>query len=117
MNATSTQGKSLLELAQLGYDVTLQNIKSQRIRDIETGWGDWQYQLTDKDIEDIANLLGGRYATRIRISTKLNYLSSLPSFWAFDRIHFCKHSKRWAYAAGQDYPSELSAIRHWFLNL
>jgi hypothetical protein len=117
MTTATAQGKSLLELAQLGYDVTLQNIKSGRIRDIETGWGDWQYSLTENDIDQICTLLGGRYATQSRIATKLNYLSSLPSFWAFDRIHFCKHSKRWAYCAGQDYPSELSTIRRWFLNL
>lgn len=116
MNTTLATNE-LLQLAEKGYDVTLQNIKSQRIRDIESGWKDWSYQLTDEDIACIADLLGGWERTRNIVANRLRSLSSIPSNWAFDRIHFCKHSKRWAYCAGQDYPAELATIRKWFSNL
>jgi hypothetical protein len=114
---TTTKQNELLDLASKGYDVTLQNIKSKRIRDIEHGWKDWNYELTDTDINQISTLLGGQYRTQNIVANKLRYLNELPSNWCFDRIHFCKHSKRWAYCAGQDYPSELNTIRAWFRNL
>lgn len=120
MNTQTTKpvvSESLLELATKGYDVTLQNIKSGRIRSIESGWTDWDYQLTDEDIIQIVEVLGGWEKTQNRIAGKLRRLSTLPSNWCFDRIHFCKHSKRWAYCAGQDYPAELATIRKWFTNL
>lgn len=112
---TNTLENTLQQLAEQGKEVTLQNIKSQRL--YIDGWQDWQYELTEKDIEDISNLLGGRYTTRNKVANKLRYLRELPSFWAFDRITFCKHGKRWSYTAGQDYPYELNLIRKFFLSL
>ncbi len=112
---TKTTGNELLELVESGKDITLQNIKSGRIYD--NGWKDWDYQLNEMDVIGIATLLGGWEKTQNLVANKLRSLSTLPSHWAFDRIHFCKHSKRWAYTAGQDYPSELATIRKWFTNL
>jgi hypothetical protein len=112
---TQLTENELLNLANLGYDVTLQNIKSGRIR--IDNWQDWDYQLTDKDIEQICSVLGGWERTKNIIANRLRSLKTLPSNWCFDRIHYCRHSKRWAYCAGQDYPSELATIRKWFTNL
>lgn len=117
MNQLLATKNELLELAEKGYDVTLQNIKSGRIRDIENGWKDWDYQLTEKDIVSISELLGGWERTQNIVANRLRSLSTIPSNWSFDRIHFCRHSKRWAYCAGQDYPAELAMIRKWFTNL
>lgn len=96
-------------------NITLQAVKSGRL--YMDGWQDWNYQLTDKDIEQIVNVLGGWEKTRNTIANKLRYLKELPSFWALDRIVYCKHSNRWSYIAGQDYPAELATIRKWFNNL
>jgi len=113
----NTDSRTILELAEMGADVTLQNVKSQRMRIFPDGWHDWDYQLTDNDIEQICGVLGGRRRTQNKIASCLRSLSTLPSKWFFDRIHFCRHSKRWAYCAGQDYPAELATIRQWFLAL
>lgn len=114
---TTTQQIDLLTLANEGYEINLSNIKSKRIRDINTGWQDFDYTLTDSDISAISELLGGWQRTQNIVANKLRCLSSLPSNWCFERIYFCKHSKCWRYCAGQDYPAELAIIRKWFTNL
>jgi hypothetical protein len=114
MNKT-TQKFTPLQLSEMGKEVSLQNVKSQCLR--MDNWEDWEYYLTDQDRQQIADLLGGRISTREIVRSRLRFLPELPSFWAFDRIIFCKHSKRWTYTAGQDYPGELAMIRKYFLNL
>lgn len=113
MSHTTTN--ELIELAEQGKEVSLQNIKSGRI--YRDGWQDWDYSLTDSDIIQISELLGGREKTQNIVANKLRFLSSLPSHWGFERIHFCKHTKRWAYCAGQDYPAELATIRKYFTSI
>jgi hypothetical protein len=112
---TEQQEISLQNLAEQGLDITLQRVKSGRI--YNDGWQNWNYQLSYQDIAQISELLGGREKTKTRVANKLRCLSTLPSHWSFNRIHWCKHSQRWAYNAGQDYPSELATIRKFLTSL
>ncbi len=111
-----TTTNELLPLAEAGIEVSLSNIHSQRLY-TANGWNNWEYRLTDSDIDALSTLLGGHYRTQNTVANKLRSLYSIPSHWSFNRITFCKHSKRWSYTAGQDYPGELQTIRNWFKNL
>lgn len=117
MTQTQNDTRTPSELAQLGAWVTLQNVKSGRMRTNAEIWHDWYYNLTDSDIQQITDVLGGRQRTRDIIGRRLRSLSSMPSKWFLDRIHFCKHSNKWRYCAGQDHPGELAEIRRYFLSL
>lgn len=108
--------KTLIEFSNEGNEITLDNIRSKRAH-INGEWQSFEYTLTDEDKESISNLLGGINKTKSTVYNKLGSLSTIPSHWSFARISFCKHSKRWVYCAGQDYPYELSIIRNWFKKL
>jgi len=108
--------KTLIELANEGNEITLSAIKSKRAY-ISNNWQPFEYTLTDEDVENICDLLGGWHKTRNKVGYRLHSLSSIPYHWSFDRISFSKHTKSWHYCAGQDYPSELSTIRNWFTHL
>lgn len=113
----TTDTRTPFDLSKLGGEVTLQNVKSGRMRTDAESWHDWEYTLTDTDIKQITELLGGRQRTKDIISTRLHSLSSVPSKWFLDRIKFSHISGRWHYSAGQDYPGELAEIRRYFLSL
>jgi hypothetical protein len=71
-----------------------------------------EYILDDQDAEQIAQLLGGRHATRARIEQVLKYSASmLPAHGIFERVHYCEHENAWSYCAGQDYTAEIPTIR------
>lgn len=62
---------------------------------------------------NIAELLGGRAETKKKIAYILR--NNPISDWFANRIVFCRHTNRWEYTAGQDYPSEIRNIRQTLL--
>jgi hypothetical protein len=116
---TTTQTACTLTPAELtekyNRQITLSNVKSGRAH--TDYWTNWEYQLSNEEINQIAEMLGGFHRTRAIVRRRLASLSTLPGQWFFDRIVWCKHTNKWSYVAGQDYPAELATIRKWFLNL
>lgn len=88
---------------QCNESYTLQNIKAKRLNSKPFFAG-----LSEKDKEEISQLLGGRQDTRIKVFNALNWFSELRG-WYLERIEW--DGKRWVYFAGQEYVSELAYIR------
>ena len=98
-----------------GRSISLANVKSKRV--YLEGWQDAEIELSENDICQIAELLGGYERTRAKVASCLRNLPSIPSKWFFERIQYCHISQRWTYTAGQDYTGELKLIRNYFKNL
>ena len=105
-----TATKTVKEVSLMtSRDVTLSSVKSGRI--YTDNWQDCKISLSDTDIEQIADLLGGWARTKEAVKLALRNIHSLRSKWYFDRILFSKYRNEWVYCAGQDYSSEIAEIR------
>ena len=105
-----TENKTVQEVLLLtNRDVTLSQVNSGRI--FTDNWEDCKISLSNEDINSIADLLGGWERTKNAVKRALRNVGNMRSKWYFERISFCKHTNRWTYCAGQDYPAELAQIR------
>jgi hypothetical protein len=106
----------LIELATNHKEPTLQNIKSGRVYK-DKNWHKWEYQLTDQDIIEICEALGGHEKTQHKIANNLRSLSTLPKHWCYERISFSQHTHKWEYTAGQDHTTETAQLRRFFISI
>ena len=93
------------------FQLSLSNFISQRACHRIKGWVSFEERLTDADINQIVNLLGGRSYTKDAIRNNLKYnLININNCGIFQRL-ICENGS-WSYIAGQDYPSEITTIRN-----
>lgn len=108
--------KSLIKAVGPNSQITLNILISGRAYFPKKGWEPFNYELTDNDIDQIKNLLGGRKSTPENIDSALRY-----RFKSINNIGILRNlivelkedkSIRWTYCAGQDYPSEIAYVRN-----
>ena len=107
--------KDLLKFGEENQ-VTAQQVVNQRLYNKVTGWTDViiDGELLSKMANEVSQLLGGRHATRDAVDRNLFF--NKPQHWGLERIvleQYGDNPPRWAYIAGQDYPSEVRAIRNY----
>lgn len=90
---------------------TLENLSTERASIKGEGWATIKIDedFKNKAFEDIADLLGGRKATKDRIKYVIK--NNPISAWFAQRIIYNAKGDYWTYCAGQDYPAELAQIR------
>ena len=102
--------KNIDNLAKNVSQVTAQTLISQRAYFNGVGWEEINNLMTDEIAQEIADLLGGRNATKetiVRVLTTQRF-----SAWYLERIIYDEKRKQWTYCAGQDYPYEIKQIRN-----
>jgi hypothetical protein len=99
------------------YQVTVQQVINQRLYNKEKGWSDViiDGELRSKMANEVSQLIGGRQDTRDAVDRNLFF--NKPKHWGLERIvleqYYGDNPPRWAYIAGQDYPSEIRTIRNY----
>lgn len=101
--------KHLSSLSKSCEQLTLQNIINGRAYFKQGGWGTFTFELSENQMEQIVDLIGGH--TKTKRNVKWSLQNQKPQHWGLDRIVYNQRSAAFTYIAGQDYPSELREIR------
>lgn len=90
---------------------TLYNMLTKRVNIVGEGRQSVEIdeQFFNESIDQIVSLIGGRKQTREKIKHTLS--NKIVTDWFTKRITFCKHTNKFDYTAGQNYPAELQSIR------
>lgn len=90
---------------------TLYNMLTKRVNINGEGWQHVEIdeQFFNESINQIVSLIGGRKETKEKIKHILS--NNIVTGWFTERITFCKHTNKFDYTAGQNYPAELQSIR------
>jgi hypothetical protein len=115
ITTTTTVFESLKELfeASKGHQLTAQEIVNGRSY-INGNWQDFEMtsEARDEAARVISETLGGWKATQQAVYNSLRW--GRPQHWGLSRVFFREYEGKilCSYCAGQDYPSELRAIRN-----
>lgn len=90
---------------------SLYNMLTKRVNINGEGWQPVEIdpQFFNDSINQIVSLIGGRKETKEKIKHILS--NNIVTGWFTERITFCKHTNKFDYIAGQNYPAELQSIR------
>jgi hypothetical protein len=95
-----------------GVDLTLEDFMQER-----TGHSVLFKGLTESDLDQIVEIIGGHGYTKGRIRSVLDYHLKESNFWGVaSRFMYDHKADRWSYCAGQDYTYEMKAVRKSLLN-
>lgn len=111
---TKRNYKNIESLKNKVNNLSLYNLMNKTIYINGVGFIKTNNLLTDELIDQVCELLGGRYKTRERIATVLS--NQTFSKWYLERIMYDFKRKCFTYCAGQDYPAELQEIRKDLVN-
>lgn len=84
----------------------------------EINFNDHKNSLTEKDIDQIIEVIGSRCRvnTIIRLRNNLTFSRAMiPTYGILSRL--TKERGEWGYCAGQSYPDEIRTVRNIILNL